>query len=81
MAITDDEITVTPLTKVSTNFVLGVAGGRRVVPNAITPRYVVVYPGMDRWISVAGESDRRAHYVATRIANVRAGARVIKVVE
>lgn len=75
---TSNNITVT--TEITEKFAVAVAG-KRVNKRAIAPRYVVVYPGMDRWISVAGENDSRARYKAEQIARVREGARIIKVEE
>ena len=77
----DDEMTVLTPTKVTTLFVMGVANGRRVSQTAIAPRYVVVWPGMDRWIAVTADSDNRAKQQADRMAALRHGGRVIKVVE
>lgn len=77
----DDEPTVLSPTKVSEAFVVGVAGGRRASRTAIAPRYVVVWPGMDRWIAVTGASEWQALDSARRTAKVRRGGRVIKVVE
>lgn len=76
-AMTDD-ITVTA--KITEKFAVA-AAGKRVSKTAIAPRYVIVWPGMDRWISVAGENDGRARYVAGQIAKVRANSRIIKVEE
>lgn len=77
----DDETTVLTPTKVTPLFVMGVANGRRVSPTAIAPRYVVVWPGMDRWIAVTGANDWQALDSASRMAKLRRGGRVIKVVE